>query len=96
MDLLTVLKEFYFTTHVMKREHSRQLGCTQKSSNSSTKNPSQLPHKYPTLFSTKRLTGGIQGEQAVTDKMGVVVSRSGNAITDPCCKVFQVWDSLRL
>lgn len=80
------------TTLIIKREHSRQLGCTQKSSTTSTRNPSQLPHKYPIPFSTKQ---GIQREQAVTDKMGTVVFRSGNAIRDPCCKVFQVRDSLR-
>lgn len=29
----------------------------------------------------------------MTDKMGAAVFRSVNAITDPCCKVFQVRDS---
>lgn len=31
----------------------------------------------------------------MTDKMEVVASRSGNAITESCYKVFQVRDSLR-
>lgn len=79
------------TVTVIKREHSRQLGCTQTSSPT----PTRICVSCPVPFSTEQMTGGIQGEQAVTDKMRVLLSRSGNAITDPCCKVFQVRDLLR-
>lgn len=52
---------------------------------------SQISH--PIL--NKTTDRGNLEEQAVTDKMGVVVSRSGNAIANPCCKVFHVMDLLR-
>lgn len=94
VNILIVLEEKNYT-HSRYEVRLGQLGCAQKSSTTATSDPSQLPHKYLTRFSTKRLTDGIQGKRATTGKMRLFVFRSGNAVTDPRCKMVQVRDSLR-